>query len=112
MSTRKRVVPLFVVLFAVPVWSKVFVRWTQPVLPPAERLGVHEIAIPWNAVALPSFRGAPRQGYRAYAEVALGEASSAAKTATKFGLVRIWRSSDWSRRSVQRRLHFTASPGS
>src|SRR5437867_13147180 len=58
MSTRKRVLPLFVVLFAVPVWSKVFLRWTQPLLPPAERLGVHELAIPWNAVALPSFRGA------------------------------------------------------
>src|SRR5881227_3023898 len=89
MSTRKRVLPLFVVLFAVPVWSKVFVRWTQPLLPPAERLGVHELAIPWNAVALPSFRGAARQGYRAYAEVAIGEASSAAKTATKFGFAGI-----------------------
>ncbi len=76
-------------LFAVPVWSKVFVRWTQPLLPPAERLGVHELAIPWNAVALPSFRGAARQGYRAYAEVAIGEASSAAKTATKFGFAGI-----------------------
>ena len=89
MSTRKRVLPLFVVLFAVPVWSKVFVRWTQPLLPPAERLGVHELAIPWNAVALSSFRGAARQGYRAYAEVAIGEASSAAKTATKFGFAGI-----------------------
>src|SRR2546425_2286536 len=89
MSTRKRVLPLFVVLFAVPVWSKVFVRWTQPVLPPAERLGVHELAIPWNAVDLSSFRGAARQGYRAYAEVAIGEASSAAKTATKVGFAGI-----------------------
>src|SRR6184192_2935660 len=89
MSTRKRVLPLFVVLFAVPVWSKVFVRWTQPLLPPAERLGVHELAIPWNAVALSSFRGAARQGYLAYAEVAIGEASSAAKTATKFGFAGI-----------------------
>jgi hypothetical protein len=88
MSTRKRVFPLFVVLFAVPVWSKVFVRWTQPLLPPAERLGVHELAIPWNA-ALSSFRGAARQGYRAYAEVAIGEASSTAKTATKFGFAGI-----------------------
>src|SRR2546429_1748637 len=89
MSTRKRVLPLFVVLFAVPVWSKVFVRWTQPVPPPVKRLGVHELAIPWNAAALSSFRGAARQGYRAYAEVAIGEASSAAKTATKVGLAGI-----------------------
>src|SRR5437868_4382833 len=89
MSTRKRVLPLFVVLFAVPVWSKVFVRWTQPVLPPAERLGVHELAIPWNAVDLSSFRGAARQGYRAYAEVAIGEASSAAKIAAKVGFAGI-----------------------
>jgi len=77
------------VLFAVPVWSKVFVRWTPPLLPPAERLGVHELAIPWNAVALSSFRGAARQGYRPMAEVAIGEASSAAKTATKFGFAEL-----------------------
>src|SRR5438034_11553733 len=89
MSTRKTVLLLVVVLFAVPAWSKVFVRWTQPVPPPVKRLGVHELAIPWNAVALPSFRGAARQGYRAYAEVAIGEASSAAKTATKFGFAGI-----------------------
>src|SRR2546425_5526078 len=89
MSTRKRVLPLFVVLFAIPVWSKVFVRWTQPLLPPAERLGVHELAIPWNAVALPSFRGAARQGYRAYAEVAIGDAFSAAKAAAKLGFAGI-----------------------
>src|SRR5206468_4733183 len=83
MSTRKTVLLLVVVLFAVPAWSKVFVRWTQPVPPPVKRLGVHELAIPWNAAALSSFRGAARQGYRAYAEVAIGEASSAAKTDRK-----------------------------
>jgi hypothetical protein len=89
MSTRKTVLPLFVVLFAVPVWSKVFVRWTQPVLPPAERLSVHELAIPWNAAALSSLRSAAEQGYRAYAEVAMGEASSVAKIAAKVGLAGI-----------------------
>src|SRR5437667_12291442 len=89
MSTRKTVLLLVVVLFAVPAWSKVFVRWTQPVPPPVKRLGVHELAIPWNAPALSSFRGAARQGYRAYAEVALGEASSAAKTAPKVALAGI-----------------------
>src|SRR5438876_11774584 len=85
MSTRKRVLPLFVVLFAVPVWSEVFVRWTQPLLPPAERLGVHELAIPWDAVAPSSFRVAARQGYRAHAEVAIGEAATAANAETKCG---------------------------
>jgi hypothetical protein len=89
MSTRKTVLPLFVVLFAVPVWSNVFVRWTQPALPPAERLGVDEIAIPWNAVALSSLRSAAKQGYRAYAEVAMGEASSVARIAAKVGLAGI-----------------------
>src|SRR5438552_15952098 len=89
MSTRKRVLPLFVVLFAVPVWSKVFVRWTQPLPPPAKRLGVHELAIPWTADALSLSQGAARQGYRVYAEVAIGDASSAAKGAAKVGFAGI-----------------------
>src|SRR5437588_293871 len=89
MSTRKTVLLLVVVLFAVPAWSKVFVRWTQPVPPPAKRLGVHELAIPWTADALSLSQGAARQGYRVYAEVAIGDASSAAKAAAKVGFAGI-----------------------
>src|SRR5437588_1762880 len=89
MSTRKTVLLLVVVLFAVPAWSKVFVRWTQPVPPPAKRLGVHELAIPWTADA-PSFpQGAAGQGYPAFPEGALGDVSSAAKPAARAGFAGI-----------------------
>src|SRR5919108_5813277 len=89
MPMSKTVIPVFVVLFAVPVWSKVFVRWTQPVPPPAKRLGVNEVVIPWNAAAPSSFRSAAEQGYHVYAEVAMSEASAAAKAAATSGLAGI-----------------------
>src|SRR5438477_854321 len=89
MPMSKTAIPVFVVLFAVPVWSKVFVRWTQPVPPPAKRLGVNEIVIPWNAAAPSSVQSAAERGYRAYAEVAMSEASSVAKAAARSGLAGI-----------------------
>src|SRR5438477_9704759 len=89
MPMSKTAIPVSVVLFAVPVWSKVFVRWTQPVPPPAKRLGVNEIVIPWNAAAPSSVQSAAERGYRVYAEVAMSEASSVAKAAARSGLAGI-----------------------
>src|SRR5438046_9714422 len=49
-----------------PVWGKVLVRWTQPVVPPAAALGVNELVLAWNAGFDQLLQTARRQGYKVY----------------------------------------------
>lgn len=65
-------------------WGRVWIRWTEPVLP-RETLLAHGLAIPWDAGASLVER-ARRQGYRVYAEVMLGQASAAANSSRAAGM--------------------------
>ncbi len=60
---------LFFLLPATPGWSRVFLRWTEPELPPARELGATDLVIPWNEASRAFVENARRQGYRVFAEV-------------------------------------------
>ncbi len=69
-------------------WGRVFVRWTEPTLPPARTLHVQDLVIPWGAdhALLTSAR---EQGYRVYAAVTLRQASEAADAIRAMGIAGI-----------------------
>jgi protein-tyrosine-phosphatase len=76
----------FFVMFSNAASSSVFVRWTQPDLPPARDLGINDLVVPWDR-GTPSFvKAAHSQGYRVYAEVTLQQAATAAENAEEHGL--------------------------
>jgi len=89
MCVRRTFLPLLFALLSIPAWGKVLVRWTQPVIPAARRLGMNELVISWDRNRLSMFRDAARQGYRVYAEVTLRDTSAAAKAAAKNGFAGI-----------------------
>jgi len=86
MLIRKAFLVLCSLLFAVPLWSKVLLRWTEPEAPPAKRLGVNELAIPWDAGRVPVFKTLAQQGYQIYAEVAPDQAFEASAAIAKNSL--------------------------
>lgn len=59
--------------------AQVKLRWTQKELPPAEKLGLNEIVIPWNDGEKASVASATRQGYRIYLQVDEQQSAAAAK---------------------------------
>ena len=59
--------------------AQVKLRWTQKELPPAEKLGLSEIVIPWSDGAKASVASATRQGYRIYLQVDEQQSAVAAK---------------------------------
>jgi hypothetical protein len=63
----------FFLLPAIPGWSTVFFRWTEPELPPARALGVTDLVIPWSQINRATVENARRHGYHLFAEVAPGE---------------------------------------
>ena len=65
-------------------WGRVWIRWTQPMLP-ARTLLAHGLAIPWGA-APALVESARNQGYRVYAAVTLDQASTAANNCRALGL--------------------------
>ncbi len=81
-----RMVLCFFVLFSTAGWSSVFVRWTQPDLPPARDLGISDLVVSWDDATSSFVKLAHRQGYRVYAEVQLQWAATAAESAGKNGL--------------------------
>jgi hypothetical protein len=65
-------------------WGKVWIRWTQPVLP-ARTLLAYGLAIPWSAgPAL--METASKDGYRVYAAVSIDQASAAANNSRATGI--------------------------
>src|SRR5437762_8944374 len=54
-----------------PVWGKVLVRWTQPVVPPAAALGVNELVLEGNSGFDQLLQTARQQGYKVYIETAV-----------------------------------------
>jgi len=66
--------------------AKVLLRWTQSNIPPANNLGMSEIAIPWNANAKNLMVIAKAKGYRVYLEVSPQEAAAVAGTEANAGI--------------------------
>jgi hypothetical protein len=78
MFLPKTILPIACVLLATPSWSRVFLRWTQPLVPAASSLGVNELVVPLRARTL--IANARKAGYRVYAEVPVSQVTSAARS--------------------------------
>jgi hypothetical protein len=70
-------------------WSRIFVRWTEPPIPPAKLLGVFDLVILWGNGRSALSKAAIQQGYHVYAEVTPEEAKTAAEAAGAEGLAGI-----------------------
>jgi|SRR5579864_330301 len=81
-----RMVLGFFVMFSTAAWSSVFVRWTQPDLPPARDLGISDLVVSVDRGTTSFVKVAHSQGYRVFAEVTLQQAATAAKSAEEQGL--------------------------
>ena len=80
-GTRTIVVCLLLLLLTNPAWSRVFLRWTQPDVPPMATLAVNGLAIPWGGRYAEVVKRARQLGYNVYLEVPLSNASAAAAAA-------------------------------
>jgi protein-tyrosine-phosphatase len=81
-----RMVLCFFLMFSTAAWSSVFIRWTQPDLPPARDLGITDLVVSWDRGSSSFVKAAHSQGYRVYAEVTLQQAATAAENAEEKGL--------------------------
>jgi len=79
MFTRKTVFLLLWVLTSTSAWSRVFIRWTYPDVPPAKTLGLNDLVISWNGDAASFLESSRKQGYHVYLEVTPQQASAAAE---------------------------------
>ena len=59
--------------------AQVKLRWTQKELPPAVKVGLNDIVIPWSDGAKASVASAARQGYRVYLQVDEQQSAAAAR---------------------------------
>ena len=67
-------------------WGRVLLLWNLDSLPSPDKLGVHDLVIPWNPANLPIFQDALRSHYHIYAQVGLDDTLAAAKFAATKGL--------------------------
>lgn len=81
-----RMVLCFFMMCSTAAWSSVFVRWTQPDLPPARELGISDLVVSSDRGTSSFVKAAHSQGYRVYAEVTLQQAAAAAESAEQQGL--------------------------
>ena len=81
-----RMVLCFFLMFSTAARSSVFVRWTQPDLPPARDLGISDLVVSWDRGTSSFVKTAHSQGYRVYAEVTLQQANTAAESVGEKGL--------------------------
>jgi len=86
---RAALVLCFVFLICGCGWARVLLRWDTGSLPPASKLGVRDLVIPWNSAKLLMLTNAVRSGYRVYAQTDLTDASAAAKSGTQVGIAGI-----------------------
>jgi len=82
----RRMVLCFFVMFSTAARSSVFIRWTQPDLPPARDLGISDLVVSLDRGTSSFVKTAHGQGYRVYAEVRLQQAATAAESAEGKGL--------------------------
>jgi hypothetical protein len=76
-------------LVAQPSAAKVYMRWTQKVLPPPKILGVDELVIPWSDEAPNFISEARKQGYRVYVEVKFQDAQAVGDESAKASIAGI-----------------------
>jgi hypothetical protein len=84
MFTRKAIVLLLWLLTSTSAWSRVFIRWTYPDVPPAKILGLNDLVISWNDAALSLLESGHKQGYHVYLEATPQQASAAAEAGKNF----------------------------
>ena len=80
-GNRAIIVCLLLLLLTNSAWSRVFLRWTQPDVPPMTTLAVNGLAIPWGGRYAEVAKRARQLGYDVYLEVPLSNASAAAAAA-------------------------------
>ena len=66
---RRAALLVLVYLFSPFAWGRIFVRWTEPAIPPAKLLGVADLVAAWGNGRLRFFKAAIQQGYHVYVEV-------------------------------------------
>lgn len=86
--SRKRHMPIsktlfFLLLLSSSAWSRVFIQWSTPEIPPARALGVNDIVFSWKDGLSPLLAAARKQGYRVYVETPAQQAKAAAAEAVK-----------------------------
>ena len=81
----QRIVFFVCLLYAGPSWARVFLEWTQNVVPPAKELGVNDLAIPWAPERVALIRAATAHGYHVYIDCPLEEAAGVASSAARHG---------------------------
>jgi len=75
----KTILAMALFLAATPSWSKVFIRWTEPSVPPATSLGGDELVVPLQAKGL--IANAREAGYKVYVEVPISKSTSSIRAA-------------------------------
>ena len=81
LTKPQRIIFFMCVLYSAPSWARVFLEWTQNVVPPSKTLGINELVIPWEPKRLAFIQSARAQGYHVYIECNLEEAASLASSA-------------------------------
>lgn len=72
------------VLVSTCAWSSVFIKWTNPALPPARELGMSDLVLSYDAPSQLT-QAARKQGYRVYVQVLPQHAAAAATKAEAEG---------------------------
>ena len=85
LTKPQRIIFFICVLYAAPGWARVFLEWTQNVVPPSKTLGINELVIPWEPKRLAFIQSARARGYHVYIECNLEEAASLASSAARYG---------------------------
>ncbi|HEU5334638.1 MAG TPA: hypothetical protein VFU27_01680 [Terriglobales bacterium] len=81
------VVCLLLLLLTNAAWSRIFLRWTQPDVPPVATLAVNGLAIPWGSRYENAANRARQLGYDVYLEVPLSDAPAAAAAPGTSGIM-------------------------
>jgi hypothetical protein len=85
LTKPQRIIFFICVLYAAPSWARVFLEWTQNVVPPSKTLGINELVIPWEPKRLAVIQSARAQGYHVYIECNLEDATGLARSAARYG---------------------------
>ena len=88
-TLRAIILASLLLLVAAPGWGRVFVEWTEPVVPSAASLGVKDLVIPWGPDKIQLMKAAREHGFRVFARVKVQDASAGAKAAASNGLAGI-----------------------
>lgn len=86
MWTRRILLPCLILLLAPCGWARVFVRWTEPSIPSAQKLGTRDLVIAWPGAPEGLLQRARKAGYQVYLEAASADAKAARDAGAKDGI--------------------------